>query len=68
MEGERYKKTPEIAAETIKLQPPQEVPARFIVFKRWDSLDESDELEVVIFFARPDVLSGLFTLANFDEI
>ncbi len=29
-------------------------------------LDESDEPEVVIFFAKPDVLSGLFTLAGFD--
>jgi len=30
-------------------------------------LNESDEPDVVIFFACPDVLSGLFTLANFDE-
>ena len=29
-------------------------------------LEESDDPDVVIFFARPDVLSGLFTLANFD--
>jgi hypothetical protein len=26
-----------------------------------------DDPEVVIFFAQPDVLSGLFTLANYDE-
>ena len=67
VEGERYKKTPEIAAEALKLMPSFKAPARFIVFKRWDSLNESDEPEVVIFFACPDVLSGLFTLANFDE-
>lgn len=67
MVGERYKKTPAIAAETIKFMPPFEAPSRFIVFKRWDQLDESDKPDVVIFFARPDVLSGLFTLANFDE-
>jgi uncharacterized protein (DUF169 family) len=67
MEGEHYKKTPEIAAEAMKLTPPFEAPTRFIVFKRWDQLDESDKPDVVIFFARPDVLSGLFTLANFDE-
>ena len=42
-------------------------PGRFIVFKRWDALEETDTPEVVIFFASPDVLSGLFTLANFDE-
>jgi COG2043 family uncharacterized protein len=31
-------------------------------------LEESDDPEVAIFFARPDVLAGLFTLANFDEV
>jgi uncharacterized protein (DUF169 family) len=67
VEGERYKKTREIAAEAMKLRPSFKAPARFIVFKRWDSLNESDEPDVVIFFASPDVLSGLFTLANFDE-
>lgn len=68
VEGERYKKTPEIVAESVKLAPSFKAPARFIVFKRWDSLNELDEPDVVTFFARPDVLSGLFTLANFDEI
>jgi len=67
VEGERYKKTPEIAAESVKLEPWFKAPARFIVFKRWDSLNGSDEPDVVIFFACPDVLSGLFTLANFEE-
>jgi uncharacterized protein (DUF169 family) len=67
VEGERYKKTPEIVAESVKLVPSFKAPARFIVFKRWDLLNESDEPEVVIFFACPDVLSGLFTLANFEE-
>ena len=59
MEGERYKKTPEIATEAMKLAPPFEAPSRFIVFKRWEQLDESDKPDVVIFFASPDVLSGL---------
>jgi len=67
VEGERYKKTPEIVAEAVKFWPSFKAPARFIVFKRWDLLTESDEPDVVIFFACPDVLSGLFTLANFDE-
>jgi len=67
VEGERYIKTPEIAAEALKLMPSFKAPARFIVFKRLDSLNESDEPDVVIFFACPDVLSGLFTLANFEE-
>jgi len=68
MEGERYKKTPEIAAESVWLSPKFTAPGKFAVLKRWDLLDESDKPEVVVFFATPDVLSGLFTLANFDEV
>jgi uncharacterized protein (DUF169 family) len=67
VEGERYMKTVEIAAEALKLEPSFKAPARYIVFKRWDSLNESDDPDVVIFFACPDVLSGLFSLAYFDE-
>jgi len=67
VEGERYKKTPEIVAESVSLTPAFKAPAKFIVFKRWDKLEEYDEPDVVIFFASPDVLSGLFTLASFDE-
>jgi hypothetical protein len=38
------------------------------VFKRWDTLTAADAPEVVVFFARSDILSGLFTLANFDQV
>ncbi len=65
--GERYCKSPELARETMKHLPPFEAPGRFMIFKRWDRLEESDSPEVVIFFAQPDVLSGLFTLTRFDE-
>lgn len=66
LEGERYKKTPELVKEIMKKAPKFDAPGRFIVFKRWDMLERTDEPDVVIFFARPDVLSGLFTLANYD--
>ncbi len=67
VEGERYKKTPELVREHLKHQPPFRAPADYIVFKRWDKVGDDDEPLVVIFFASADVLSGLFTLANFDE-
>ena len=67
LEGERYKKSPELVNEAMKRMPEFRAPARYIVFKPWDMLEERDEPDVVIFFAGPDVLSGLFTLANFDE-
>ena len=67
LEGERYCKTPELVKEIMESTPTFRAPGRFIVFKRWDRLEESDNPEVVIFYAKPDVLSGLFTLARFDE-
>jgi uncharacterized protein (DUF169 family) len=67
MEGERYIRTPEMVKELMKNQKTLPVEGKNIVFKRWDNLTLTDDPEVVIFFARPDVLSGLFTLANFDQ-
>jgi len=67
LQGERYKKSPELVKETMKYTPTFKAPARFVIFKRWDKLEKLDNPEVVIFFAPPDVLSGLFTLASFDE-
>jgi uncharacterized protein (DUF169 family) len=68
LEGERYKRSPSLVEDYLEGQPDFEAPRRAILFKRWDALDETDSPEVVIFLATPDVLSGLFTLANFDEI
>jgi uncharacterized protein (DUF169 family) len=67
IEGERYKKSPELVKEVMKNWPHFEAPAPLVIFKRWDNLEEGDNPEVVIFFAQVDVLAGLFTLANFDQ-
>lgn len=67
MEGERYIRTPEMVKKMmtgIRCIPAEK---KFIVFKRFDQLSPKDEPVAVIFFAKPDVLSGLFTLANFDQ-
>lgn len=66
LEGERYKASPELVEEQMRTQAHLSAPARQIVFKRWDNLDETDQPLVVIFFASVDVTAGLFTLANFD--
>ena len=66
VEGERYKKTPELAKAHIENHPMFEAPAANLVFKRWDMLRENESPLAAIFFATPDVLAGLFTLANFD--
>lgn len=67
MEGERYIRTPAMVREMMKNQRSLPTGGKNIVFKRWDKLEEYDNPEIVIFFAKPDVLSGLFTLANFDQ-
>ena len=65
MEGERYKKSPELVDVYMKEMPAPPAEGKYIVFKLWDTLDEVDDAQAVVFFAEPDVLSGLFTLANF---
>ena len=67
VKGERYIRTPELVKELMKNQKKFDMQEKYIVFKRWDNLDENDNPDVVIFFATHDVLSGLFTLANFDQ-
>jgi len=67
LEGERYKKSPEVVAEYMKNRPPFKAPGKYLIFKRWDKLGDADDPAAVIFFATTDVLSGLFTLANYDR-
>ena len=66
LEGERYKKSPELVRQFLVNHPPFKAPAQYLIFKRWDTLGEENQPLAVIFYATADVLSGLFTLANFD--
>jgi hypothetical protein len=50
----------------VKGLPKFKAPSRYVVFKRWDKVAKDEDPQVVIFFGTPDVISGLFTLANFD--
>ncbi len=67
IEGERYKQTPEIVDELDRGTARMPATGKHIVFKRWDRLTDADSPDAVVFFARPEVFSGLFTLANFDR-
>jgi len=62
MEGERYLQSPQQVVMFLENASWTPAKATKIIFKRWDMLLEDDEPEVVIFFAKPDVLAGLFTL------
>ena len=67
LEGERYKKSPELVRKMMEEFADFVAPKKYIVFTRWDALGEADEPQAVVFFAPPDVLAGLFTLAGFEE-
>ncbi len=67
MKGERYKKDPETVLELLKNTPPIKAPASWLIVKPFDMLGPDDEPEVILFFASPDVLAGLFTLVNYDR-
>jgi len=67
VEGERYKQTPEIVDELDREAVRIPTKGKTITFKRWDNLMDADNPDAVVFFARPEALSGLFTLANFDR-
>jgi hypothetical protein len=65
-ESERYKKDPELTKIYLEKHPAFEAPAANLVFKRWDKMRDDEIPFAAVFFATPDVLAGLFTLANYD--
>jgi len=66
MEGERYIKTPELAKKYFGMMKPRPAPSTYCVFKPVEQfLQDAVKPEVVVFFASPDMLAGLFTLANY---
>ncbi|MEG0498838.1 MAG: DUF169 domain-containing protein [Alistipes sp.] len=62
--GERYRQTPEMVTEWINSLAVLPIRGGKLIVKRWDQLCAEDQPEGVIFFAEPDVLSGLFTSGN----
>lgn len=64
--GEFYKASPELAKAYMTSLPPMEPPS-CIVFKPLHQLQETDQPLAVIFLVNADQLSGLVTLANFDQ-
>jgi hypothetical protein len=67
VEGERYKKTPGLVKEFLKQDQQFEAPEQYLVFKRFDQLGWGEQPSAMIFIAPPDIIAGLFTLANFSE-
>ncbi len=65
---ERGKKSFEHLESMYKHRPAQAAPGKYLVFKRWDTLEEGDNPQVVFFINNQDVITGLHGLANFDAM
>jgi uncharacterized protein (DUF169 family) len=65
IQGERYLPSPEAMRTFLDTVNPREAPAKYCLFKPLSLFSGSESPEFVIFFARPEVLSGLFTLTTF---
>jgi len=66
-EGEGYRKTPEIARGFIDSLPITDIPYTYIVFKPLSAVDpERETPQLIIFYATPDQLTALVTLANYE--
>jgi len=64
---ERVKKSYDHFNSMYEHRPPKQAAGKYLVFKRWDTLEEQDNPQVVFFFGNQDVISGLHGLANFDS-
>ncbi|WP_099462980.1 DUF169 domain-containing protein [Parabacteroides provencensis] len=64
---EKYRKTPEMVKEQLDSLRVPRTRMAFLNFARLDKIDSFDNLEALLFFAKPDVLSGLSTWAFFDN-
>jgi len=65
MEGERYLESAQVSHSFFQTINPRPAPAQFCVFKPLGQFKENEKPELVIFFARPEILSGLHQLVTF---
>jgi len=65
IDGERYLPSPEATKRFFSEISPRPAPARFCVFKPLSQFKKNEMPEIVTFFARGEVMSGLCTLATF---
>lgn len=65
-EKERYKKTPEMVTDFIKDLNMPDKSKQYINFASISKIENFDNIDALIFFATPDVLTGLVSWALFD--
>lgn len=65
LQGERYMPNPDAMREFMLEVNPREAPGKYCIFKPLSQFTDDVKPEFVIFFVRPEILSGLFTHATF---
>jgi uncharacterized protein (DUF169 family) len=63
--GERFVESEEVAKNLLEKLDPPKASARYLVVKPMSFFAQDEKPEIVIIFARPEVISGLNTLALF---
>ncbi len=63
--GERYMPSPESMQKFLAEVDPRPAPGKYCLFKPLSLFEDGEEPEFIIFFARPEVLTGLFTHTAF---
>lgn len=63
--GERYLPSPEAMRTFLDKVEPRDAPAKYCLFKPLSLFSDGEKPEFVIFFARPEVLTGLFIQTTF---
>lgn len=63
---EHYKETPEMVVDFIDALRMPDQSARYLNFASLDQVDSFDDVEGLLFFATPDVLTGLVSWALYD--
>lgn len=63
--GERYLSSPEAMRTFLDRVEPRDAPGKYCIFKPLSLFTKGEKPEFVIFFARPEVLTGLFIQTTF---
>lgn len=64
---EKYKKTPEMVVDFIHHLGVSRTNKKYLNFARIDQIEKFDSIEGLLFFATPDILSGLTSWTYFDN-
>ncbi len=65
LHGERYMPNPDAMREFMLKVDPRKAPAKYCIFEPLSQFSDAEKPEFVIFFARPEILTGLFTQTVF---